>query len=156
MFDMAAPYLVRNCRNHEEDHHGQVGISVLCLDTARRSDCARSETGPFALRPSMEAYDATQDAPGAEGTDQSPACAVVLLMTILGSMAATRSVSIFPQTAALSPGQAAGFVIHPGRFLFMPPENGHLPHRTARSHREAGVQPLLLQGRPRQRPRGHP
>lgn len=156
VFDIAAPYLVRDSRNHEEDHHGLVGISAFCLDTARRGDCARPETGPFALRPSVEAYEATHDAPGAEGTDQTPANAVALPMNIFGSMAATRSFSIIPETAALSPGQAAKFVTHRRRFLFKRPENGHLPHRTASSHREAGVQPLLLLGCPRQRPRGHP
>lgn len=61
MFDLAAPYLVRDSRNQEEGHHGQVGISAYCPDIARRGDCARPGTGSVAHSPSEGADEATHD-----------------------------------------------------------------------------------------------
>lgn len=151
MFDLAVPYLVRDSRNQEEDHHGQVGISAYCPDTARRGDCARPERGAVAHRPSVGADEATRDVPGTEGTDQAPASAVALLMKILGSMGAARNVSIIPWVTELSTVHAAGVLNVPQLFPIALLEKSYLPHWTVGKHRKIDMECYLLHGRHRQR-----
>ena len=121
MFDLAAPYLVRDSRNQEEGHHGQVGICAYCPDIARRGDCARPETGSVAPSPSVGVDEATHDVPGTDGTDQAPASVVALLMKIRGSMGEAHNVSIIPLVTELSTVHAAGVLnvlrLFPGALL---------------------------------------
>lgn len=151
MFDLAAPYLVRDSRNQEEGHHGQVGICAYCPDIARRGDCARPETGSVAPSPSVGVDEATHDVPGTDGTDQAPASVVALLMKIRGSMGEAHNVSIIPLVTELSTVHAAAVLDVLRLFPVALLEKSQLPHWTVGKHRQVDMECYLLDGRHRQR-----